>query len=331
MTTRTARKSKGKKTTEVRKKKTEDEKARDKANQNAPARRLGPEVVEMYQRSTSQDTRGRRNRNVSKGRSRKPKHKKRLYASPARVASMYLLANRTKGLPTKIEATYHEVGRNGRWILEVRNSPYQNDLTATDWPKFLKGLGLWWDRNGRYWVLDSGSHINVDAMLARGGDPFDGDGRINPKIVAKNRRVDAQRAKQKKAWPAIKAAVTEYNRAVRNVLSEARDTPDDPADFARWVSRHQRMIDSLADKGVQIDVSYKDQYGYIQGPRKTYITGNTFPIKDVMKAFGFRWTSDIATGWSQRLKGSAWAMPLDHFTVIGDEWMAEAIRALSTR
>ena len=135
MTTRTARKSKGKKTTEVRKKK-DPNKIKVEVK---PGGGRNPHAEDALSRKpTRGHKRKERDRNVAKGHSRKPKHKGRQqYASPARVASMYLLANRTKGLPTKIEATYHEVGRNGRWILEVRNSPYQNNLTATDWPKFL--------------------------------------------------------------------------------------------------------------------------------------------------------------------------------------------------
>lgn len=113
MTTKHAKKSKRKnRTTEVRKKKTEDEKAREKANQNAPARRLGPEVVDMYQRSTTQDQRKRRNRDVAKGRSRKPKHKKNLLdraASAARVARRYAENTAREELPLDVPSTGDEL------------------------------------------------------------------------------------------------------------------------------------------------------------------------------------------------------------------------------
>jgi hypothetical protein len=83
-------------TTEVR----TDKKDPNKIRGEAPKQRMGPEVVQMYQRSTTQDKgprRTKRKRQVPRGNT---KHKKDLrrerYASPARVARRYA----EKGVPS---------------------------------------------------------------------------------------------------------------------------------------------------------------------------------------------------------------------------------------
>ena len=237
-------------------------------------------------------------------------------------------------LPTKIEVRYNQINeRTNNWVLEVRNTPYKNTLTDTDWPKFLKGLGLWWDRSGKYWHLPSGGYRDVDTMLAMGGNPLNEYGEVSPEIIKKNKAHARRRQQQKKAWPVLREAVSEYNRAVQGVLDEAsgrKRKTDGAKEWVQWAQRHSRMINRLKDFGIEIGTSYKDSYGYITGPRLTYVTGNTFPIKDLMKKYKFRWKGDISTGWNERLRGKAWALPLDHFVVVGDQWMGDIIRALST-
>lgn len=89
-TMRTAKKKKTK-TTEVR----TDKKDPNKIRGEAPTRRNVHTMDALSRKPTRGHKRKERGRAVEKGHSRKQKHKQRLVASPARVASMFLLAQET--------------------------------------------------------------------------------------------------------------------------------------------------------------------------------------------------------------------------------------------
>ena len=216
-------------------------------------------------------------------------------------------------VPEKIRAQFRQVGERGdRWILEVAGSPYDNKLTDTDWPRFLKGLGLWWDRGQKVWKLDSGAFVwNTDSWSY---DPS------SKAVQDKNKRHSRNREKQKKAWPKVKAEVQAYNKAVEDFIRSRVDVDRGVKGLAQYIDHHKRVIARLDKLGIKVQ-------HHFPGPYQSFepillITGNTYPVKDVMKAAGFRW------GQSQKDGTKGWIMSADDSRVVGDQWMNEAIRVL---
>jgi len=84
------------------------------------------------------------------------------------------------------------------------------------------------------------------------------------------------------------------------------------------LQQSMRMLDRLPAMGMEVKYEWPNRYSVEEG--KTWVLGQTFPVKDLMRKHGFRWTSGKF--------GKAWMMPAQEFAEVGNKWLGEVIREL---
>jgi len=293
---RSAKKNKGKsksKTTEVRMDKKDPNKIRGKA----PSRRNPEHQDALSRKPTRGHKRKERGRAVEKGHSRKQKHKQRLVASPARVASMFLLARKTSEL---IRLKYNNLGDFGgtdpiqdSWVMEVAG-PYEAMQEITP---ILKKYKFRWSPQSRSW--------RIDATL----------------YVYSNRKRDnfwnAARRNQKAAWPILKKKVKEINDRLRSEDPTAGKRTDDMRQFVKEIDQDKRIVSRLENMGITVGQDVPDRYSVDEA--KVVLLGNTYGIKDILKRYGFRFGRSRA--------GKGWTIPMREFNAISRELVADIAQA----
>jgi hypothetical protein len=294
---RSAKKSKGKKTTEVRHQKSDDEKFQDKVNrQSRPKTRKGPEYAEwMRSRSTSQDKRKRRTkrkRNVPRGNT---KHKKRVYASATRVATMHLLSRQTNEL---IRMKYKNLGDFGgtdpvvdSWFLDVAG-PYE---AMQELAPILKKYKFRWQPASKSWSI----HARKYAYNNRKRENF----------------WNAARRNQEAAYPILKKKIDEINAALR-----AEDANPKPTlkEMMREIRQGERISDRLKKLGIEVEYDYPNRYSVDEA--KVWLRNTPFDLNPVLKKHGFRWGSGR--------NGKGWWIPMREYTAILKPLVADIFRAM---
>tara|TARA_B100001094_G_scaffold329535_2_gene392502 strand:- start:3136 stop:4035 length:900 start_codon:yes stop_codon:yes gene_type:complete len=296
MTTRLAKKNKGKgkgKTTEVR----TDKKDPNKIRGEAPTRRNTEHQDALSRKPTRGHKRKERSRAVGKGHSRKQKHKQKHVASPARVASMFLLSRKTSEL---IRLKYNNLGDFGgtnpiqdSWVMEVAG-PYEAMQEITP---ILKKYKFRWSPQSKSW--------RIDATL----------------YTYSTRRRDnlwnAARRNQKAAWPILNEKVKEINERLRSEDPAAGKRTDDMRQFVKEIHQDKRIISRLENMGITVGQDVPDRYSVDES--KVVLLGNTYGIKDILKRYGFRFGRSRA--------GKGWMIPMREFNAISRELVADIAQA----
>lgn len=175
------------------------------------------------------------------------------------------------------------------WVLEIAG-PYEAMQTLTP---TLKKFKFRWSPHSKSWRLDATQY------------------------AYSNRKRDnlwnAARRNQQTAYPIIKKMVDEYNRA-------PADSGSGPTvqDLVKKLRHTDRQRNRLNEAGLDFYFQWPDKYSVDEA--KVWVFGNTYPVKDVMKAAGFRWGNGP--------KGKGWWMATTEFTEVGDQWANSIIRQM---
>lgn len=295
---RLAKKSKGKKTTEVRRQKTEDEKFQDmiRREHRGPKRRLGPEeAIALRSRSTSQDKRRRRTKRKKDVPRGNTKHKQRLHASAARVATMHLLARQTNEL---IRMKYKNLGDFGgtdpvvdSWFLEVKG-PYD---AMQELMPILKKYKFRWKPSSKSWSI----HATKYAYNNRKRENF----------------WNAARRNQKAAYPILKKKIDEINAALR--AEEATPKPT-RKELLREIRQGERISARLKKLGIEVEYDYPSRYSVDEA--KVWLRNTPFDLNPILKKHGFRWGSGR--------NGKGWWVAMREYTAILNKLVADIFRAM---
>jgi len=297
-------KKKSKKTTEVRDRKTEDEKARDKALRDSkPQRSMGGQGANtLFRRKTDQDKRKRRNkrqRSVPRGNTKHKKDLRDRAASPSRVASMYLLARRTNEL---IRLLYKNLGDFGgtdpildSWILEVKG-PY--DAMQKIVPT-LKKYKFRWDPARKSYIIKATNYL------------YNNRKRQNFWNWA--------RRQQKAAWPVLRDMVKEINAQLEAEDRAESPLPTDAKGWAKEFDQDKRLHKRLESMGIRVERDSHNPYS-VDEPM-VWLIGDTVPFKDLLKSYGFRWGRS-------RDHGRGWGIPIREFNAIDRDLVADMMVGL---
>ena len=290
-TMRSAKRSKNK-TTEVREKK-------DKSKIKVEVSRGGnPHAEDAKSRKpTRGHKRKERPRAVGKGHSRKQKHKQQHVASPARVASMFLLARKTSEL---IRLKYNNLGDFGgtdpvqdSWVMEVAG-PYEAMQEITP---VLKKYKFRWSPQSKSWQIDATLYTYNNRK--------------------RQNSWNAARRNQEAAWPILKKKVKEINDRLRSEDPAAGKRTDDMRQFVKEIHQDQRILSRLENMGITVGQDVPDRYSVDES--KVVLLGNTYGIKDILKRYGFRFGRSRA--------GKGWMIPMREFNAISRELVADIAQA----
>ena len=282
---------------EVRPQKTEDEQFQDwVARQPKPKKRKGPEYAAwMQSRSTTQDKRKRRKkrqRDVPRGNT---KHKKRLYASAAHVATMHLLSRQTNEL---IRMKYKNLGDFGgtdpvvdSWFLDVAG-PHE---AMQGLMPILKKYKFRWQPASKSWTI----HARKYAYNNRKRENF----------------WNAARRNQEAAYPILKKKIDEINAELR-----AEDATPKPTrkELLREIQQGERISNRLKRLGIEVEYDYPNRYSVDEA--KVWLRNTPFDLNPVLKKHGFRWGSGR--------NGKGWWIPMREYTAILKPLVADIFRAM---
>lgn len=91
-----------------------------------------------------------------------------------------------------------------------------------------------------------------------------------------------------------------------------------PKDFLRDLKPYKKSFDTFKDHGILVKYHFPDRNS-LEGA-KVWVLGDTYPVKDIMKRYSFRWrTGDFGKGWVHN--------PLDFQDIVKD-WTREILRNL---
>jgi hypothetical protein len=94
-----------------------------------------------------------------------------------------------------------------------------------------------------------------------------------------------------------------------------------PRELVTMVRRDGRIRKSLADNyGIQMEYDLKGRYSRAGAEPQIFFAGETFPIKDVLKKFGFRWESSK----------KAWKIPMMEYEAVKKQLIPALMRELSS-
>ena len=172
------------------------------------------------------------------------------------------------------------------WILEVSGPTF-------DYRDELKKLGLRWEPGRKTWTLH--------AALPKYG---------NPRLIAEYERV---RKIQRAAYPKLQELAEEHNRAAEAANKSLR--PQDPREREELLGRLDRMEPALGRAGLVLERKFPSRYDTWEP--YVLIKGNTYPLVNLMKSYGFRW----------KPSEKAWSLPAAEFAVVGPKWMGEVARS----
>jgi hypothetical protein len=181
------------------------------------------------------------------------------------------------------------------WVFEVAG-PFEGMKPLIP---ILKKHGFRWDSADRTWRLDATNY------------------------AYSNRKRDNlwnwARRNQEAAYKILKPLVEKHNQeAMRRNDSMRADVPQTPKEVMQFVSRTERLHQRLKEHGIEVKFEFPDRYSVAES--KAWVLGNTYPIKDVMKRFGFR--------WGRGKHGQGWWVPANEYPIIMKKWMVEVFKAL---
>lgn len=158
----------------------------------------------------------------------------------------------------------------------------------------LSRLGLRWNPTRKTW--------GVDAILYKYSNPR------RSAEWTRNRKI------QTTAYPELLALAKAHNAKVREENSKLGPATDrEQVEVWRRISRMTPKLDAA---GIKIEHTSPGRYE--TGESKVWVKGNTYPIRALMVKHGFRWNGPK----------KVWEIPGPEFTVVGDKWMSEVVRAL---
>jgi hypothetical protein len=210
----------------------------------------------------------------------------------------------------KMQVNYKQVSERNWYVLDVLGVPFDDD----DKKKQLKALGFWWDRKKKLWTINSGTEYSAFGQTM--SDDLTDDGQPNPKLVEKNRKNALRRKQQEKAFPLVQQMAKEYNDQVAIPHNKALKKlkggfPTDPAEVIKYVNSLDRREKWVSNAGISIKaIRPQNRYEFFES--YVAVTGNTYPIKDILKNFGFRW------------KSPDWVLPYVEWSVVEKDFFRAA-------
>ncbi len=226
---------------------------------------------------------------------RKKKHRERLYASAARVATMHLLSRQTNEL---IRMKYKNLGDFGgtdpvvdSWFLDVAG-PYE---AMQELAPILKKYKFRWQPASKSWSI----HARKYAYNNRKRENF----------------WNAARRNQEAAYPILKKKIDEINAALR--AEDASPTPT-RKELLREIQQGERISDRLNRLGIMVEYDYPNRYSVDEA--KIWLRNTPFDLNPILKKHGFRWGSGR--------NGKGWWIPMREYTAILKPLVADIFRAM---
>jgi len=179
------------------------------------------------------------------------------------------------------------------WVLEVAG-PF--DAMQALIPT-LKKFGLKWNPQSRSWRLDATLYKYGNARLQS--------------------LWDAARKSMVQGYPIIKKMVDEYNAHASSSSGPTLTVQD----LMKDIQHKERQISRLTDFGLKVQFEWPDRYSVAEA--KTWVLGNTFPVKGVMSHYGFKFTSGKF--------GKGWWLPTVEFHAVGDKWANDIIKGMPAK
>jgi hypothetical protein len=183
------------------------------------------------------------------------------------------------------------------YILEVKG-PYEAMQSLLP---VLKKYKFRWDAGSRSWTI----HAVNYAYSNRKRDNF----------------WAAARRNQKAAYPILKKLVEKYNLEVyeaNKALGPGGGKKMTVKDLMNRARSKERLTQRLGGYGIRVEFEWPNKYSVDEA--KTWVLGDTYAVKDVMKKHGFRWGSGP--------KGKGWWIPAVEYIVVADKWVPDVMRAL---
>jgi hypothetical protein len=127
---------------------------------------------------------------------------------------------------------------------------------------------------------------------------------------------ESTRRNQKAVYPVLKKMVDEYNK---KVSEENKSEPLGVKGLIQHMRSRERLYALLKKHGLAVEWEFPDRYSVDEA--RTWVLGNTFVIKDLMKKYGFRWGSSPK-------HGKGWWLPAVEYKALEPKWSAEVLRTL---
>lgn len=203
-----------------------------------------------------------------------------------------------------LEMKYYDLGDFGgthrsleTWVLEVGGPTWR---IKDD----LKRAKLRWDPQTKTWGLRT--TLYAARQLGR-------PGQTHARI----------RKQQEAAYRMLKPVIKAENEIIK-AENESVTGPKQkltPRELVTMVRRDGRIRKSLADNyGIQMEYDLKGRYSRAGAEPQIFFAGETFPIKDVLKKFGFRWESSK----------KAWKIPMMEYEAVKKQLIPALMRELSS-
>ena len=203
-----------------------------------------------------------------------------------------------------IEMKYYDLGDFGgtmrsleTWVLEVGGATWR---IKDD----LKRAKLRWDPRTKTWGL------RTTLYAAR---QFGRPGQTHARI----------RKQQEAAYRMLKPVIKAENEIIK-AENKSVTGPEQKLTLRELVTsvrRDGRIRKSLADNyGIQMEYDLKGRYSRAGDEPQIFFAGETFPIKDVLKKFGFRWESSK----------KAWKIPMMEYEAVKKQLIPALMRELSS-
>jgi hypothetical protein len=201
-----------------------------------------------------------------------------------------------------LEMKYYDLGDFGgthrsleTWVLEVGGPTWR---IKDD----LKRAKLRWDPQTNTWGLRT--TLYAARQLGR-------PGQTHARI----------RKQQEAAYRMLKPVIKAENEIIK-AENESVTGPKQkltPRELVTMVRRDGRIRKSLADNyGIQMEYDLKGRYSRAGTEPQIFFAGETFPIKDVLKKFGFRWESSK----------KAWKIPMMEYEAVKKQLIPALMREL---
>jgi len=127
----------------------------------------------------------------------------------------------------------------------------------------------------------------------------------------------AARRNQQAAHPILKKLVEQHNAEASKANKGTGGTMT-PQELMKKIKHTERQRGRLAEYGLQVVFEWPDRFSVAEA--KTWVFGDTYPVKDVMSRHGFR--------YGNGRKGKGWWMPTVEFALVGDKWANEVIKGM---
>jgi hypothetical protein len=127
------------------------------------------------------------------------------------------------------------------------------------------------------------------------------------------------RKNQEAAFRELKPLVEKYNQEISKETQSTK--PQTSQELMLRLKSKERLLGKLGSYGISIKYEWPDPYSTAEA--RVWVLGNTFPIKEVMRKYGFRFGNSP--------HGKGWALPTVEYSAILDKWAADVFRALPSQ